>query len=91
MCRMRRRVLVASERYGRFPGSRKSCQKNDANASSAPPCSRGFAVAWPTQWDLRRTGVLVASRETLNTTATTRRKIPARVGFLQKEFSEKRT
>ena len=40
--------------------------------------------------DQRRTGVLVASRETLNTTATTRRKIPARTDFLQKGFSEKR-
>ena len=37
-----------------------------------------------------KNGVLVASRETLNTTATTRRKIPARVSFLQKEFSETR-
>ena len=65
-------------------------RKNQKKASVASLCSRGLAVSWPTQRELRRTGVLVASRETLNTTATTRRKILARVSFLPKEFSEKR-
>ena len=45
-------------------------RKKQKKTSVASPCSRGLAVSWSTQRELRRTGVLVASRETFNTTAT---------------------
>ena len=46
-----------------FPEQGNLVRKNQKKASIASPCSRGLAVSWPTQRELRRTGVLVASKK----------------------------
>ena len=65
-------------------------RKNQKKASVASLCSRGLAVSWPIKREIRRIGVLVDSRETLNTIATHGVRSRLEKDSLQKNFSEKR-